>query len=201
MDGPCGAPTGRHPAPTVSGTSDAVRVTIAESSLTEDFGRGGVRIRVGMSRRMRIAPMLLLLGVWPCTAAAGRTPLASSRPAVSFVGLPSGWHSFRDDGAVATSWAYRPGRSTGGWADYLPPGGIAVSVFFPMVTTTLRPLKLILPSRPATFLEGTTDTREYRIQGRVLGRDVYVWVDIRRKRPTAHDLRIAQKVVSSIRFA
>lgn len=158
-----------------------------------------MRIRLGMSRRRLTASILVLLGVWPGTAATG-TPFASSLPVVSFAGLPAGWHSFRDDGAVATSWSYRPGRSGGGWADDMPLGGIAVNVFFPRATTALRPLKLILPSRPATFLEGTTDTPEYRIQGRVLGRNVYVWVDIRRKRPTALDLRIAQKVVSSIRF-
>jgi hypothetical protein len=152
-----------------------------------------------MSRLALTASVLLLLGASPGTPAAGGS-FGSSPPTVSFAGLPSGWRSVRDDGAVATSWSYRPGRSTGGWADQMPPGGIAVSVFFPRVTTLFRPVKLILPSRPATFLEGTTDTPEYRIQGRVLGRNVYVWVDIRRKRPTALDLRIAQKVVSSIRF-
>ncbi|MGZ4409517.1 MAG: hypothetical protein ACXVY6_12090 [Gaiellaceae bacterium] len=120
---------------------------------------------------------------------------------MSFHALPSGWHSYRGNGAVATSWAYRPGQASGGWADHMPRGGIAVSVFFPTVKTRFPRLRLVLPRRPATFLEGTTDTPEYRIQGRVGDTNVFVFVDIRRKQPTALDLRIAQRVVSSIRFA
>lgn len=143
--------------------------------------------------------LLLLACTHVLTASASGAPLGTA-PSVSFHTLPSGWHSYRSEGAVATSWAYRPGTSTGGWADHMPRGGIAVNVFFPTVKTPFRPLKLVLPREPAALLDGTTDTPEYRIEGRVRGTNVFVFVDIRRVQPTASDLRAAQKVVSAIRF-
>src|SRR5436190_1627710 len=63
------------------------------------------------------------------------------------------------------------------------------------------PLRLVLPRRPATFLEGTRDTPEYRIFGRARAVDVNIFVDIRRLHPTRADLRAAQRVVSRIRFS
>ena len=61
-------------------------------------------------------------------------------------------------------------------------------------------LKLILPRTPATTLEGAPDTPEYRIHGRIDGRDVEVWIDIRRVHPKQALLRLAQRVVEAIRF-
>lgn len=119
---------------------------------------------------------------------------------VSFAHLPPPWHWFRSEGAVATNWAYRPGVGGGGWADHMPVGGIAVTVFFPNVKTRLAPLKLVLPRKPTVMLEGTTDTPEYRIAGSVNGRAVYVWVDIRSKHPTKAERRAAQHVLRRIRF-
>ena len=145
--------------------------------------------------------LVLLACTLVLTVSAGGALVETPPPAVSFQALPSGWHSYRSEGAVATSWAYRPGAASGGWADHMPHGGIAISVFFPTAKTRFPPLKLVLPQRPATLLDGTTDTPEYRIEGRVGGTNVFVFVDIRRKRPTTIDLRLAQKVVSSIRFA
>ena len=125
-----------------------------------------------------------------------RTPLAS------FSHLPAGWHQYRETtDATALSWHYRPNPY--GWAPSLPSGGIAVSVSFPhpRQRQRYRPLRLVLPRRPATFLEGTRDTPEYRIYGRAHAVDVNIVVDIRRLHPIRADLRMAQRVVSSIRFS
>jgi hypothetical protein len=120
-------------------------------------------------------------------------------PIVSFARLPAGWRRFAGDpGAYALSWRYRPNSS--GWAPSMPRDGIAVQVFFPDGKAHLPPLKLVMPQRRATTLEGAPDTPEYRIRGRVAGRDVEVWVDIRRPRPTAAQLRLAQRVLSALRF-
>ena len=120
-------------------------------------------------------------------------------PVVSFAPLPSGWHAFADgSGAYALSWRYRPNSS--GWAPSMPKDGIAVNVFFPTDTPHYPPLKLVMPKSPATTLEGAPDTSEYRIHGRVKGRDVEVWVDIRRPHPTKKQLRFAQRAVSAVRF-
>jgi hypothetical protein len=118
---------------------------------------------------------------------------------VSFSHLPAGWRAFSGDGATALSWPYRPNSS--GWAPAMPKNGIAVNVFFLRTKTAHYPaLRLVLPKKPATTLEGAPDTPEYRIHGRVGGRDVEVWVDIRRPHPTNAQRRIAQRVVSGIRF-
>jgi hypothetical protein len=117
----------------------------------------------------------------------------------TFAALPAGWRSYQDAGVVATSWAYAPGQP-GGPADYMPEGGIIVNVTFPTARTRFKPLRLVLPPRPTTMLEGTKDTPEYRIEGRVHDRNVIVFVDIRNPHPTIAELRIAQSVVSAIRF-
>lgn len=120
-------------------------------------------------------------------------------PIVSFVSLPPGWRSVAySNGADALSWRYRPNSS--GWAPSMPKEGIAITVFFPSDTPHYPPLKLVLPKSPATTLEGAPDTPEYRIHGRVKGRDVEVWVDIRRAHPTQKLLRLAQRAVSAVRF-
>ena len=76
-----------------------------------------------------------------------------------------------------------------------------MTVFFPNERrSTYPPLRLLIPKRPTTTLEGAPDTPEYRIHGRVLGRDVEVWIDIRRPHPTQAELRAAQRVVSQLRF-
>ena len=76
-----------------------------------------------------------------------------------------------------------------------------VQVFLPTLEARYPPLKLVLPPKPATLLEGTKDTPEYRIHGRVRGWNVDVWVDIRRRHPTKAELRIARRVVAAIRFS
>ena len=122
-------------------------------------------------------------------------------PLVRFTALPNGWHSFRSgDGAYALSWNYQPNPL--GWATHMPKNAVAVTVFFPAgPQPRYPPLRLVMPSRPATTLEGAPDTPEYRIHGRVDGRDADVWIDIRRRHPTRAQLRVAQRVVSRIRFA
>ena len=82
----------------------------------------------------------------------------------------------------------------------MPRNGIAVQVFFPNEKAHLPPLKLLMPQRPATTLEGAPNTPEYRIQGSIAGRDVEVWIDIRCPHPTAAQLRLAQRVLSGLRF-
>jgi hypothetical protein len=121
-------------------------------------------------------------------------------PSAAFAALPSGWHSYQSAGLIATSWSYVPGQGSGGPADYMPKGGIIVNVMFPTARTKFKPLRLVLPARPTTMLEGTRDTPEYRIQGRTHGANVLIFVDIRNPHPTAAELRIAQRVVSAIRF-
>ena len=122
-------------------------------------------------------------------------------PGVSFSVLPRGWHGVVDlpNGAYALSWRYR--ENPYGWASSMPENGIAVTVFFlPKKAPPYPSLKLVLPKTPATTLEGAPDTPEYRIHGRVRGRNVEIWVDIRRPKPTQAQLRAAQRVVSGIRF-
>jgi hypothetical protein len=121
-------------------------------------------------------------------------------PAVAFAALPSGWRSYQSSGVIGTSWSYIPGQLPGGPADYMPEGGIIVNVTFPTAGAKFKPLRLVLPARPTTTLEGTQDTPEFRIQGRTHGANVLIFVDIRNRRPTASELRIAQRVVSAIRF-
>ncbi len=118
----------------------------------------------------------------------------------SFTQLPTGWHQFPElRGTVALSW--NNGPDSGGWANSMPLNAIAVQVWIlPRKTPRYPPLKLVMPQRPATTLEGAPDTPEYRIRGRISGRDVEIWVDIRRPQPTQKLLRLAQRAVSAIRF-
>jgi hypothetical protein len=119
---------------------------------------------------------------------------------VSFASLPVGWPQAAGTAeTLATSWAYRPGPA--GWAGSIPRDGIVVHVFFVRDTPAYRPLRLRLPASSRFTLEGTTDVREYRISGRVLRHNVEVWVEIRRRSPTAGQLRLAQRVVSALRFS
>lgn len=131
----------------------------------------------------------------------GRVVVAQQpAPIVSFARLPAGWRAFLEGaaGAYATSWSYD--ENSFGWAGSMPRGGIVVRVFFPNTAAHPSALRLALPAKPAVLLEGTTDTPEYRLSGRVAGRAVEVWVDIRRPRPTPAELRAAQRVLSQIRF-
>jgi hypothetical protein len=136
----------------------------------------------------------------PAHAQHGRSLIRT--PFASFSHLPPGWHQYRDaTDATALSWHYRP--NSYGWAPSMPRGGIAVSVYFPHPRQRQHygPLRLVLPRRPATFLEGARDTPEYRIFGRARAVDVNIFVDIRRLHPTRADLRAAQRVVSRIRLS
>ena len=121
---------------------------------------------------------------------------------MTFAHLPSGWKSFGGaGGAYATSWAYK--QTSRGWAAALPVNGIVVQVnFFPgdQKTRCDRPRPLVLPVKPVTMLEGARDTPEYRITSCIRGRRFQVWVDIRNRHPTQALLRLAQRVVSAIRF-
>jgi hypothetical protein len=151
--------------------------------------------------RVLIAALGLSLGV-AVPALAGQDVQDSRHPPVAhFVHLPQGWHQNRaTPDARALNWNYRPNPY--GWASSMPRGGIAVNVYFPPPHKPhYRPLRLVLPRQPATLLEGTRDTPEYRIFGRVRGVDVNIFVDIRRLHPTCGDLRATQRVVSRIRFS
>lgn len=118
----------------------------------------------------------------------------------TFAALPPGWHSYQSAGAVATSWPYAPGQRPGGPADYMPKGGIIVNVTFPTADRRFKPLHFVVPTRPTTMLEGTKDTPEFRIEGRTHGVNVLIFVDIREQHPTMAERRVAQRVVSAIRF-
>lgn len=150
-----------------------------------------------------------VLGVAPrdlCAAGERKTGVLAQPPAppvaVSFVHLPPGWRQFGQlEGSgdiLATSWRYRPGPA--GWARAIPRDGILVHIFFVHGTPPYPRLRLRLPHSTRFTLEDAPDVREYRISGRVLGRNVEVWTEIRRRHPTARQLRIAQSVVSALRF-
>jgi hypothetical protein len=120
-------------------------------------------------------------------------------PTVSFAHLPSRWRQYPDnEGGLAMSWPYRPGPA--GWGTSIPHNGIVVQVFFVRDNPLLPRLRLRLPTTTKFTLEGAPDISEYRIFGRVRGQNVEVWVDIRRHTPTARQLRVAQGVVSAVRF-
>ena len=122
-------------------------------------------------------------------------------PVAFFVQLPAGWHQYREaPDATALNWQYHP--SSDGWAPSMQRDAIAVTVYFPHPRgkQSYRPLRLTLPRRPSTLLEGTRDTPEFRIFGRVRGVDVNIFIDIRRLHPTRRQLRVARRVVSNIRF-
>jgi hypothetical protein len=124
----------------------------------------------------------------------------SPAPIVSFAKLPTGWHTFSSrPGVYALNWRYRPNPQ--GWATSMPRNGIAVQVFFPNESPHYGSLRLVMPQSPATTLEGAPDTPEYRIHGRVAGRDVEVWIDIRNPHPTRTQLRLAQRATSALRFS
>lgn len=83
----------------------------------------------------------------------------------------------------------------------MPRDGIAVTVIFPgRPRAGSPPLRLRLPKQPSTTLKGAPGTPEYRINGSANGREVMVFVDIRRAHPTVAQLAAAQRVVSGIRF-
>lgn len=128
-------------------------------------------------------------------------PLASgTAPVARFAHLPVGWHQYPQlPDALALSWRYRP--NSHGWGTSMPRGGIAVYVHFLPGRPHFRPLRLVFPRKPATLLEGTRDTPEYRIFGRVQGADLIIFVDIRRLHPTRVQLAAARRVVSLIRFS
>jgi len=83
----------------------------------------------------------------------------------------------------------------------MPREGIAVYVHFFPRKPRYRPLRLVLPRRPTTLLEGTLDTPEYRIAGRVRGVDLIIFVDIRSHHPSRAQLSTAGRVLSRIRFS
>jgi hypothetical protein len=134
-------------------------------------------------------------------ARAHAAPLAGeTAPIARFAHLPVGWHQYPDPpDALALNWRYRPNNF--GWAPSMPRGGIAVYVHFLPGKPHFRPLRLVLPRRPATLLEGTRDTPEYRIYGRVNRSDVIIFVDIRRLHTTHAQLVAARRVVSLVRFS
>jgi hypothetical protein len=158
---------------------------------------------VSPGRLSRIALAVLVVALLIPLSATGQSQRNRiSEPVASFAHLPAGWREYRNmPGSTALNWHYQ--ASPHGWAPSMPRGGIAVSVYFPHPggKQGYRPLRLVLPRRPATLLEGTRDTPEYRIFGRVHGVDVNIFVDIRRLHPSGRQLRNAQRVVSAIRFS
>jgi hypothetical protein len=161
-----------------------------------------------MSRTVYVASLVALATVAAASPAAARTCALSARegagqrrlPAVAFTRLPSGWHRYGGiGGAYATSWRYRPNSQ--GWALAMPRNGIVVRVFFVASRRSYPPLRLVMPAKPSTFLEGAPNTAEYRIHGRLAQCNVEVWVDIRRRHPTKSQRHHAQAVVGSIRIS
>ena len=161
------------------------------------------KINIVLSRANLVALTAVALVVVPSAVAQPqRDRSLVSTPFASFIHLPAGWHQYRDaTDATALNWHYRP--NSYGWAPSMPGGGIAISVYFPhrRQRQRYRPLRLVLPRRPATLLEGTRDTPEYRLYGRVRGVDVNIFVDIRRLHPISAELRTAQRVISNLRFS
>jgi hypothetical protein len=154
-----------------------------------------------MPMRLRglVVAIAVLVGV-ASSALVHAEPVASRAPVARFAHVPAGWHQYRDTPDVlALSWRYRPNPF--GWGASMPRGGIAVYVHFLPGKPHYRPLRLVLPRRPATLPEGTRDTPEYRIFGRVNGTDLIVFVDIRRLHPNHAQLGAARRVVSLIRFS
>ena len=160
-----------------------------------------------VSRTVHVASVVGLAAIAAASPAAARTggpatwewTNSGREPVVALTRLPSGWHSYGGiGGAYATSWRYRPNSQ--GWAPAMPRNGIVVNVFFVAPKPPYPPLRLVMPAKASTFLEEATGAPEYRIHGRVAGRNVEVWVDIRRRHPTKRQLRRAQTVVASIRF-
>jgi hypothetical protein len=122
------------------------------------------------------------------------------RSEAHFDHIPAGWHQYRESrgDVLALNWRYRP--NSRGWAPSMPPGGIAVYVHFLPGRPHYRPLRLVLPRRPVTLLEGTQDIPEYRIYGRVGRSDLMIFVDIRKLHPSHAQLAAARRVISLIRF-
>jgi hypothetical protein len=100
-------------------------------------------------------------------------------------------------GAYATNWRYHS-RGEARVVYQIPRGGIVVAVTFSSVMTRFPPLKLVLPKKATTLVRGTSDTHEYRLDGRVHSRNVEILVDIRQRHPTRQQLRFAQQVLSSV---
>ena len=155
------------------------------------------------SCRVMLLVAVLAGGVSLSALGAAEAPASGPAPMARFSHLPRGWHQYRDTpvmrDVLALSWRYRP--NSAGWAPSMPRGGIAVDVHFLPGKPHYDRLRLVLPRRPTTLLEGTRDTPEYRIYGRVRGSDLIISVDIRRLHPTQAQLSTARRIVSLIRFS
>jgi hypothetical protein len=160
-----------------------------------------------VSRTVHVASVVGLAAILAASPAAARRGAPTTRegpnsgrlPVVAFTRLPPRWHTYGGiGGAYATSWRYRPNAH--GWAPAMPRNGIVVNIFFVNRKRPYPPLRLVMPAEASTFLEGAPGTPEYRIHSRVAGRNVEVWVDIRRRHPTKSQLHRAQSVVAAIRF-
>lgn len=152
----------------------------------------------------RVVLLAVVAGtVGPAALASAEALGAGNTPLARFDYLPRGWHQYRetsvDPDVLALSWRYHPNSL--GWAPSMPRGGIAVDVLFLSVNAHYRPLRLVLPRRPAGLLKGTRDTPEYRIYGRVRGVDLMISLDIRRLHPSQAQLSAARRVVSHLRFS
>ena len=156
---------------------------------------GWQKRRSGESTLVHTSFRASLFGAYPLFLVIAQAP-----PVAYFARLPPGWHQYgaRQGGPFALSWCYR--LNVHGWASVMPKGGIAVTIFVHREKTNDHPLRLVLPRRPFTELKGVPSTPEFRIHGRVRGAEVEVWVDIRQRRPTATQLQVAQRAISSIRF-
>lgn len=157
----------------------------------------GLAIRM-RGRTLRGLRASIVVAVVMASLALASIAGGTSEPTVVFSSLPAGWST---NDAYALSWKYRPNSL--GWAPSMPRNGIVVTVIFPGRPKVGYPpsLKLVIPKKPSTTLEGAPDTPEYRIKGSVDGRDVWVFVDIRSAHPTRAQLAAAQRVVTGIHFA
>ena len=145
-----------------------------------------------------------------------------------FTSVPGGWRVFDGDFGLlsrrgadvesyALSWAYKPNPL--GWANRMSPNAIAVNVILIRRAPTnltanlcretphlagfppIRQLPLTLPEKTTASQEGEPNISEYRVFGRLDGfYNVDLRVDINRVHPTPAMLRLAQSVVSGLRF-
>jgi hypothetical protein len=119
--------------------------------------------------------------------------------------------------SYALSWAYKPNPH--GWANRMPPNAIGVNVILIRRTTTnpadnlcgktphlavyprIRHFPLMLPKTTTATQEGEPNIPEYRVFGRFDNLyNIDLRVDINRLHPTAAMLKLAQRVVSGLRF-
>jgi hypothetical protein len=183
-----------------------------------------------LARYLRMLTMatLVVLCLSAVPAAADTTATRAAVQPAKFTYLPAGWRAFdrlgsfldrrgADVSSYAMSWAYKPNPN--GWANQMPPNAIAVQIILirrdpthpladlcrtaPRLSgyTTIQRLPLKLPKTTRSSQEGRPTIPQYRVLAHFNKLyNVDVRVEINRTHPTPAMLRVAQRVVSGLRF-